>query len=76
LTASGLIEEAIVLGAVAKVSSPSFATLRSTTNLYNSTVIKNNVPIGVSFADAGSMGIIQGTIGSPRFLEMSVYLTF
>jgi len=54
----------------------SFAAPRNSTSLYNFTAIKNNVPIGVSSANAGSMGIIQNTIGSPRFLQMSVHLTF
>jgi hypothetical protein len=54
----------------------SFAAPRSTTSLYNSNVTKANVPVAVSSANAGSMGIIQSTIGSPRFLQMSVHLTF
>jgi hypothetical protein len=54
----------------------SFAAPRNTTSVYNSTVIKNNVPVAVSSTNAGTMGIIQGAIGSPRFLQMSVHLTF
>jgi hypothetical protein len=54
----------------------SFASPRSTTSIYNNTVFKNNVPIAVSSGNAGSMGNISGTIGSPRFLQMSVHLTF
>jgi hypothetical protein len=54
----------------------SFAAPRNSTSLYNSTVFKNNVPISVSSANAGSMGNITQTIGSPRFLQMSVHLTF
>jgi hypothetical protein len=54
----------------------SFAAPRNSTSIYNSTAIKNNVPISVSSANAGSMGNIAQTIGSPRFLQMSVHLTF
>jgi hypothetical protein len=54
----------------------SFAAPRNSTSLYNSTVFKNNVPIAVSSANAGGMGNITQAIGSPRFLQMSVHLTF
>jgi hypothetical protein len=57
----------------------SFAAPRNSTSLYNSTVFKNNVPIAVTggpTGNAGSMGNITQTIGSPRFIQMSVHLTF
>src|SRR5215472_8225613 len=53
----------------------SFAAPRNSTSLYTSSSIKNNVPISVSPANAGSMGNIAQSIGSPRFLQMSVHLT-
>jgi Carboxypeptidase regulatory-like domain len=33
-------------------------------------------PFGYSFPPAGHLGIIQHTIGSPRFLQMALHLTF
>jgi hypothetical protein len=54
----------------------SFAAPRNSTSLYNTTVIKSNVPVSVSSTNAGSMGNITQTIGGPRFLQMSVHLTF
>jgi hypothetical protein len=54
----------------------SYAAPRNSTSLYNNTVLKNNVPISVSSANAGSVGTITQTIGGPRFIQMSVHLTF
>jgi len=54
----------------------SFAAPRNSTSLYTTTALKNNVPIGVASSNAGSMGNITQTIGSSRFLQMSVHLTF
>jgi hypothetical protein len=54
----------------------SFAAPRSTASFYNNAAIQANTPISITSANAGTLGVIQSTIGSPRFLQMSVHLTF
>jgi hypothetical protein len=62
----------------------SFAAPRSTTSLYNTNAINANKPVaicaqvgpGCATTNVGSVGVIQGAIGGPRFLQMSVHLTF
>ncbi len=62
---------------------PSFAAPRTNSSFYNNTLINKNQPITIGqpvtidpSTNARGMGIIQSTIGSPRFLQMSLHLTF
>jgi hypothetical protein len=61
----------------------SFAAPRNNASFYNTTSINQNQPVVIGLpvtsgqtTNVGSLGIIQSTIGSPRFLQMSVHLTF
>jgi hypothetical protein len=61
----------------------SFAAPRNNASFYNTNSINGNGPVVIGppvtsgqITNVGSLGIIQSTIGSPRFLQMSVHLTF